>query len=60
MRFLGAPNNFRFPETKKTELLLMPIRVVHIFGDKEIAEAKRLDNEYVTEDKNENANRRLH
>lgn len=56
MKFLGAPNNFRFPEVKKDEVLLMPIRIVHVFGDKEMELVKRLENEYITEEDNKNEN----
>lgn len=51
MKFAGVPNNFRFSETKeKIEVLLMPVRVSLPFGPDEMAEAKKLKEEYITEE----------
>ena len=58
IKFTGATNNFRFPEAKETEIMLMPIRTICVFGRKEMEIVKKIETEYITEEKtNEKPNK---
>jgi len=55
--FNGVPHNFRFDKEEKPRSLFMPIRIVRIFGQDEMGNAIKLNNEYVTEECDEQRKR---